>query len=113
MGGDCISQTIPSALEHLKSSELITKKYIYDDSGDKENLRWLVRRVLQFTVLQHPEGRQGFGGAIRYMWKFLRGDTNPFIFHLEDDFTLTETCRPRGNVNHTKSSSASLSASSS
>lgn len=83
-GRDHIYETIPSALEHLKGP--ITRKVIYDDSGDPINLARLRAAFPTFDVFQHPHGRQGFGGAIRFMWRLLAQGTNPYVMHLEDDF---------------------------
>lgn len=83
-GRDHIYDTIPSALEHLKGP--IGRKVIYDDSGDAVNQIRLMEAFPDFEVFQHPHGRQGFGGAIRFMWRLLAQGTNPYVFHLEDDF---------------------------
>lgn len=83
---DCIERTIPSADQNLQGD--ITTRLIYDDSGDPENAQWLSDRFPHFVVRQHPEGRQGFGGAIRAAWSMLAETTEPFVFHLEDDFTF-------------------------
>lgn len=83
-GRDHIYQALPSALEHLDGP--ITRKIIYDDSGDALNRACLADTFPEFVVAHHEDGRQGFGGAIRFMWKHLVYDDNPFVFHLEDDF---------------------------
>lgn len=83
-----IKQTIPSALAQLKGS--ITKRVIHDDSGDGRYNSWLKLTFPTFEVIRSP-GRSGFGGAIRNAWAWLEDfDDNPFIFHLEDDFTFNE-----------------------
>jgi hypothetical protein len=86
---DCIERTIASATERLHGP--VTRRLIYDDSGDAENRAWLRENFesLGFVVTHHAEGRQGFSGAIRFMWDHLATwDANPFVFHLEDDFTF-------------------------
>lgn len=82
----CIAETVPSARERLDGP--ITRWFIYDDSGDDENRRWLQAEFPDFEVHQHPIGRQGYGGAIRAAWSMLADTDEPFIFHLEDDFTF-------------------------
>lgn len=88
----CIEQSIPSALEHLHGP--IVHRLIYDDTGDNDHRRWLAARFgpLGFLVLHHPDGRQGFGGAIRTCWRLVGRAAafadSGFVFHLEDDFTF-------------------------
>jgi hypothetical protein len=87
---DCIAQTIPSALLHLRGG--FARKLIYDDSGDDEHRRWLGETFgpQGFQIAFHPAGRQGFGGAIRVAWSLLLSDPAPYrhVFHLEDDFVF-------------------------
>lgn len=86
-GRDHIYETIPSALAHLQGP--ITRRLIYDDSGDAEHRDQLAVAFPTFVIAYHPDGRQGFGGAIRFMWQHLTawGETT-HVFHLEDDFTF-------------------------
>lgn len=82
-----IEQSIPSALSMLRGK--ITRKIIYDDTGDALEREWLREQFPMFTVAHHPEGRQGFGGAIRFMWDYLtHHDQNKFVLHVEQDFTF-------------------------
>lgn len=84
---DCISQTIPSALANLKGP--ITRRVIYDDSGDALNRSKLHDAFPTFSIAHSPDGRLGFGGAIRFMWRYLAAwDSNPYVFWCEDDFTF-------------------------
>ena len=84
---DYIVKTVASALDNLDGP--ITERWMYDDSGDSEHRAWLRKTYPQFTVIWHPEGRQGFGGAIRAAWHTLRLSSKAdHIFHLEDDFTF-------------------------
>lgn len=85
---DHIGDTIRSAGENLHGAP-VERRWIYDDSGDVDNLRWLERRFPEFDVWQHPAGRQGFGGAIREVWRRVVAEgRGRFVFHLEDDFTF-------------------------
>ena len=84
---DCIAQTVPSALDNLKGD--IDEWWMYDDSGDAAHRQWLADRFPQFEVIWHPDGRQGFGGAIRAAWAHLaQHSLADHVFHLEDDFTF-------------------------
>lgn len=87
-GRDYIYETIPSALAHLHGP--ITRKVIYDDSGDALNRSRLHDAFPTFVIAHSPEGRLGFGGAIRFMWRYLSAwGEQPYVFHLEDDFTFS------------------------
>lgn len=84
-GRDHIYETIPSALDNLHGP--ITRKLIYDDSGDPLNRHRLAEAFPEFVITYSANGRQGFGGAIRFMWRYLaQNDHNSYIFDLEDDF---------------------------
>lgn len=84
-GRDHIYDMIPSALEHLHGP--ITRKIIYDDSGNPENRSRLADTFPDFVIAHHLDGRQGFGGAIRFMWRYFAAEeSNPWIWHAEDDF---------------------------
>lgn len=83
---DLITETIPSARANLVGP--ITRRVIYDDSGDDTNRAWLRETFPDFEVIWHPAGRQGFGGAIRTAWSFVGLAAERFVFHLEDDFTF-------------------------
>lgn len=82
---DCISRTIPTALEQLQG--LISHRVIHDDSGDSAYRAWLVEQFPDFTVIGRSH-RSGFGGAIQSAWRHLRTLNPQFVFHLEDDFLL-------------------------
>jgi hypothetical protein len=81
---DCIRQTIPSALAMLEGP--ITRRVLYDDSGDPDHRDWLADEFPTFELIYHPEGRQGFGGAIRTAWGHLAHGRERLIWHAEDDF---------------------------
>jgi hypothetical protein len=82
--GDCLKQTIPSALAMLEGP--ITHRMIFDDSGDAEYRRWIFQSFPTFELFFEP-GRKGFGGAIQAAWNHLkRYDKFEYVFHLEDDF---------------------------
>jgi hypothetical protein len=84
---DCIVPTIAAARDHLKGQ--ITRRLIYDDTGDALHRDWLREQFPDFVVCYAEGGRQGFGGAVRHMWAYLsKFDNNPFLFWLEDDFVL-------------------------
>lgn len=88
-GRSCVHDTIASASAMLEGP--ITERWLYDDSGDASHTYMLRERYEPhgFTVLAHPNGRQGFGGAIRFVWQTLlaRSDAD-YIWWQEDDFTF-------------------------
>ena len=84
---DCITKTVSSALANLDGP--ISERWMYDDSGDADHRAWLARTFPDFQLIYHPDGRQGFGGAIREAWAALETNSAAdYIFHLEDDFTF-------------------------
>lgn len=88
---DCISQTIPSALENLKGT--LDFKIIHDDSADPDYKSWLHREFgpLGFRIIGSLTYKRGFGGSIAWMWEtcdFALPETVQWLFHLEDDFTF-------------------------
>ena len=83
---DLLDQTLASFKEKCIGS--VTHILIHDDSGSQDHYLKLECKYPDAVILCGPN-RLGFGGAIRNAWEFLRRyDTNPFIFHLEDDFTF-------------------------
>lgn len=87
---DCITKTVSSALSNLDGP--IAERWMYDDSGDPNHRAWLAKTFPEFELIYHPDGRQGFGGAIRTAWAHLRANsTADYIFHLEDDFTFNRS----------------------
>ncbi len=85
---DCLDRTI-DATRNLDGP--ITECRIWDDTGDPDHAAMLRRAYPAFTVHQHPDGPQGFGGAIRGAWQVLATQSmTPFVFHLEDDFVIRE-----------------------
>lgn len=89
---DLLLQTIQSANNMLNGP--ISKIVIHDDTGDSNHLRDLARFYHAFkgrTEIISGHKRLGFGGAIRNAWYYLKeADSNPYIFHLEDDFEFTK-----------------------
>lgn len=82
---ECIAQAIPSALANLEGP--VTRRVIYDDSGNHDHQDWLRQEFPTFELVTHPLGRQGFGGAIRTAWSHIALGPERFVFHAEDDFT--------------------------
>lgn len=82
-----IGDTIRSAGDNLVGP--IERRWIHDDSGDRDHRAWLEEQFPGWLVIGHPAGRQGFGGAISNAWRHLQAaGAAPFVFHLEDDFTF-------------------------
>lgn len=97
-----VETTVNSASLKLDQSggAQITERWMYDDSGDDDNQAWLEDRFPDFTVWQHDDGRQGFGGAIREVWRRLRSESDAdYVFHLEDDFTFNRPVPLAGMAN--------------
>lgn len=84
---DCIEQTIESARDNLCGE--VTHKVIHDDTGDEAHRDYLRGAFPDFDVIGQPT-RQGFGGAIRSAWAYVKVRPERFVFHLEDDFTFNE-----------------------
>lgn len=86
---DCIAQAIPSALENLRGP--ISQFIIFDDSADPAYQDYLLDQFPGFDLVCGPM-RLGFGGNIGRAWNHLLIETsNPYVFHLEDDFTFNRT----------------------
>lgn len=85
----CLRETIASAQLHLDGT--ITQRVLFDDTGDAD-YRSMLRSTYGpqgFEVIDGGPPR-GFGGAIRCAWDWLkRHSDEPFVFHLEEDFTFT------------------------
>lgn len=87
----CVDATIRSAVANLTGD--IERWWVYCDSEDRAFRQWLAEFVAEDgpidTVFWHPDGRQGFAGAIRYAWQTVLADSPAtHLFHLEDDFTF-------------------------
>jgi hypothetical protein len=83
---DYLARTVDATREHLAGD--VTERWMFDDTGDRGYRATLRRRYPEF---EHIDGghRQGFGGAIRSAWQQLRRRSSaPYLFHLEQDFTL-------------------------
>jgi hypothetical protein len=82
---ECVSRTIPSALDHLTGAGPLT---IIDDSGDPEYAAWLRDTFGVCT----PTGGVGYWRAMQAVWErariLLGGDSTDSIFLLEDDFVF-------------------------
>ena len=84
---DCVSRTIPSALDHLAGVSSLT---IVDDSGDPEYIAWL-RDTFGGCI---PTGGIGYWRAMQAVWQrardLLGGDPTGSVFLLEDDFVFEQ-----------------------
>jgi hypothetical protein len=62
---------------------------ILNDCPDPTYQQWLDDSDIGYVIPPDPNGRRGFGGAIREAWQHLHDHVDSdFIFHLEDDFVL-------------------------
>lgn len=83
---ECISRSIPRALDRLKGMP-IQRVVICDDSGDREYHAWL-RVTFPDHELVLSARRTGFAGNTRRAWDVGLGSGQPWVFWLEDDFML-------------------------
>lgn len=84
---DLLEQTVESLLANVTGP--ITRLVMFDDTGDHAHHALLQDRYGPdgFTIVSHPAGRQGFGGAIRTVRAWLdENTTEPWQFASEDDF---------------------------
>lgn len=83
---DYLEETLTSA-EAMLPAELISERWMHDDSGDSECRTWLERAYPEFR--QCGAGpRRGFGGAIERAWTALEHSKAELVLHLEGDFTF-------------------------
>lgn len=86
-GRDCVYDTIASARDRLHGD--IHKWWLYHDGHVHPSE---VDRLMETGIDElfwHPDGRQGFGGAIAHAWKtVVLNSPATHLFHLEDDFTF-------------------------
>lgn len=83
-------QFIEPTLERTNMlSGYISRKLIHDDSGDESYRKWLLRRYGKEYEIYSTGRRSGFGGAIISAWNQLQNDNNDWVFHLEDDFVMS------------------------
>lgn len=86
-GRPYLAETIESARANLVGP--VTRWIMYDDTGDSDHRAQLAET---FPAFEHINAgpRQGFGGAIRASWRHLATLDEPFVFHLEQDFTFNQ-----------------------
>lgn len=80
---DCIRRTLASFDELVTGN--ITRRVIYDDSGDRTYYQWLRETWPTYDVVHRPT-RLGFCGTIADAWDDLALGPEKFVYHLEDDF---------------------------
>lgn len=80
-----LERTVASAREMLPAESLL-ERVMYDDTGDEAYRKKLQARYPEFLHIDAGP-RQGFGGAIRFLWDWLASHSNArYILHLEQDF---------------------------
>lgn len=86
----CLARAWASAMQNVVANiGRIGRVWIYTDSAKPEDRRHTQATYSSDTVFWHPEGRQGFGGAVRYAWEHVAANSDAtHLFHLEDDFTF-------------------------
>ena len=85
--GDCLTRTLASFDSQVCGA--ITRRVIHDDSGDADYRAWLLEEYPDFEIVS-TAGRSGFGGAIANAWQHIESGDEPYLFHLEDDFTFND-----------------------
>lgn len=82
-----LAETLPRAAAVVPHTALV----IHDDTGDLEHRQHLQETYahLGTDVIGGPE-RRGFGGAIRAAWQYVATLPERFVFHLEDDFVISD-----------------------
>lgn len=85
---DVLAETLRSAEQRLRGP--ISRRIIHDDTGSVDHAVSIADRYQCYEVIC-AKGRSGFGGAIRSAWAEVRKTSEPYLFHLEDDFTFNRT----------------------
>lgn len=84
---DLLASTLTSASQMLHPQKLISRRIVWDDTGDAAHIANLAVVNQGFDVAGNSR-RNGFGGAVRQLWRRLRRYDTPFIFWCEDDFVF-------------------------
>ena len=93
-----LEETLASFTEQVSGP--ITRTVVFDDSGDAEYRTWLETLRIQPAGVDQPVansvaewGRnRGFTGSVKRSWMWLaRHCVEPYVFHLEEDFTFDQT----------------------
>jgi hypothetical protein len=79
-----IDETLPAAVAMIHPDRVV----IHDDSGDARVHRRL--SALGADVLVTGPRRLGLAGAVARAWSAVAAEPTSHVFHLEDDFYLTE-----------------------
>lgn len=80
-----LKQTVTSAAINLGRFD---RRFLIDDSGDREYTSQLRRRYPEFTIVAHPE-RRGLAAAAQTAWHTAAATDATHLFHLEEDFTFS------------------------
>lgn len=86
--GDVFERTLASLDEQVSGP--ITREVIFDDSGDRAYRLWLeeIADRRGASVMSWGENL-GYTMSMFYAWRWLRHHaTEPYVFHVEDDFTF-------------------------
>jgi hypothetical protein len=81
-----IEKALPTWIEQYDSQ--IEKKFIIDDSGDKDYRNWLIETFPSFSVIPVSEDRGGYANAMRKVFNTVRDAQVEYCLHVEDDFIL-------------------------
>lgn len=81
-----IEECLPAWIDWLDNS--IHKKFIIDDSGDKEYRLWLSKTFPSFNIVPVSRERSGYSAAMSTVLTTARLSKNNYCLHIEDDFVL-------------------------
>lgn len=81
---DYLAQTLEAARQHLPEP---TARVMVDDTGDQAHSAYLNALYGDRFEVAGRDGRRGLAATVAYAWSLCGTD---YIFHLEDDFLLTE-----------------------
>ena len=81
-----IEECLPEWVEWL--DDLITDKFIIDDSGDDQYRKWLSEKFPSFSVIPVGEERMGYCEAMSKVFDVVKMSGKPYCLHTEDDFLL-------------------------
>lgn len=81
-----IEQCLPDWILWLDN--IIDKKFIIDDSGDKQYRLWLSETFPSFKIIPVSKERSGYSNAMSVVLSTARFSKSNYCLHIEDDFLL-------------------------
>lgn len=81
-----IEEALPSWINYF--DKIIDKKFIIDDSGDREYREWLQKTFPSFKIIPVGPDRCGYSLAMKKVFNTIKTYSCDYCLHLEDDFIL-------------------------